>query len=126
MLVKQYGTAPEAEKRYSPPVCLGTERTVIHRNPDPADISTIYVERENLTMRMSVRRFTHLTNAFSRKFENHCHMVVLYTAWYNLVRIHKTLRCTPAMEAGVTDHLWPFEDMVGTVDEWQAAQGGRH
>jgi IS1 family transposase len=122
MLVKQYGTAPEAEKRYSPPVCLGTERTVIHGNPDPAHISTSYVERQNLTMRMSMRRFTRLTNAFSKKFENHCHMVALYAAWYNFVRIHKTLKVTPAMEAGVTDRLWSLEDVVGIVDEWEASQ----
>jgi IS1 family transposase len=122
MLVKQYGTAPEAEKRYSPPVCLGTERTVIHGNPDPAHISTSYVERQNLTMRMSMRRFTRLTNAFSKKFENHCHMVALYAAWYNFVRIHKTLKVTPAMEAGVTDRLWSLADMVGIVDEWEANQ----
>ena len=121
MLVKQYGTAPEAEKRYSPPVCLGTERTVIHGNPDPAHISTSY-ERQNLAMRMGMRRFTRLTNAFSKKFDNHCHMVALYAAWYNFVRIHKTLKVTPAMEAGVTDRLWSLEDVVGIVDEWEANQ----
>ena len=117
ILVKQYGTVPEAEKRYSPPVCLGAERTVIHGDPDPAHVSTSYVERQNLTMRMSMRRFTRLTNAFSKKFENHCHMVALYAVWYNFVRIHKTLRCTPAMEAQVTDRLWSLEDIVRIVDE---------
>lgn len=122
MLVKQYGTAPEAEKRYSPPVCLGTERTVIHGNPDPAYISTSYVERQNLTMRMSMRRFTRLTNAFSKKFENHRHMVALYAVWYNFVRIHKTLKVAPAMEAGVTDRLWSLADIVGILDEWEANQ----
>lgn len=122
MLIKQYGTAPEAEKRYSPPVCLGTERKVIHGRPDPDHISTSYVERANLTMRMQTRRFTRLTNAFSKKFENHCHMVALYTLWYNFVRIHKTLRVTPAMEAGVIDHLLSFENVVEIVDEWEAAQ----
>jgi IS1 family transposase len=116
MLVKQYGTAPEAEKRYSPPVCLGTERTVIHSNPNPTHISTSYVERQ---MRMSMRRFTRLTNAFSKKFKNHCHMVALYAAWYNFVRIHKTLKVTPAMEAGVTDRLWSLGDIVQIVDEWE-------
>jgi len=120
MLVKQYGTAPEAEKRYSPSVCLGTERTVIHGNPDTAHISTSYVERQNLTMRMSMRRFTRLTNAFSKKFENHCHMVALYAVWYNFVRIHKTLKVTPAMEVGVTDRLWSLEDIVRIVDEGEA------
>ncbi len=122
MLVKQYGTAPESEKRYSPPVCVGTERMVIHGNPDPAHISTSYVERANLTMRMHMRRFTRLTNAFSKKFENHCHMVALYAVWYNFVRIHKTLRVTPAMEAGVSDHLMSLEDVIGIVDEWEANQ----
>jgi IS1 family transposase len=122
MLVKQYGTAPEAEKRYSPAVCIGTERTVIHGDPDPAHISTSYVERQNLTMRMSMRRFTRLTNAFSKKFENHCHMVALYAVWYNFARTHKTLRCSPAMEAKVTERLWSVEDIVRIVDEWEAVQ----
>src|SRR5216684_6986283 len=122
MLVKQYGTAPEAEKRYSPPVCLGTERTVIHGNPDPAHISTSYVERQNLSMRMGIRRFTRLTNAFSKKLANHVHALSIYFMHYNFVRIHQTLRVAPAMEAGVTDRLWTLEDMVGIVDEWEANQ----
>ena len=122
MLVKQYGTAPEAEKRYSPPVCLGTERTVIHGNPDPAHISTSYVERQNLSMRMGIRRFTRLTNAFSKKLANHVHALSIYFMHYNFVRIHQTLRVTPAMEAGVTDRLWTLEDTVGIVDEWEANQ----
>jgi hypothetical protein len=122
MLVKQYGTTPEAEKRYSPPICLGAEKTEIRGRPDPEHISTSYVERQNLTMRMSMRRFTRLTNAFSKKFENHCHMVALYAVWYNSVRIHKTLRCTPAMEAQVTDRLWSLEDIVQIVDEWEATR----
>ena len=117
MLVKKYGTAPEAEKRCSPPVCLGTDRTVIRGRPDPDHISTSYVERQNLTMRMSMRRFTRLTNAFSKKFENHCHMIALYAFWYNFVRIHKTLRVRPAMQAGVTDRLWSLEDAVNLIDE---------
>lgn len=123
MLVKQYGTAPEAEKRYSPPICLGAEKTEIRGRPHPEHISTSYVERQNLTVRMSMRRFTRLTNAFSKKFENHCHMVALYAAWYNFVRIHETLRCTPAMEAGVTDHLLSLQDVVGIVDEWELKGG---
>jgi hypothetical protein len=94
----------------------------VHGNPDPAHIPTSYVERQNLTMRMSMRRFTRLTNAFSKKFENHCHMVALYAGWYNFVRIHKTLKVTPAMEAGVTDRLWSLADVVGIVDEWEAVQ----
>ena len=73
-------------------------------------------------MRMSMRRFTRLTNAFSKKFENHCHMVALYATWYNFVRIHKTLKVTPAMEAGVTDRLWSLADIAGIVDEWEASQ----
>ena len=122
MLVKQYGTAPEAEKRYSPPVCLGTERTVIRGRPDPDHISTSYVERQNLSMRMGIRRFTRLTNAFSKKLANHVHALSIYFMHYNFVRIHQTLRCSPAMEAGVTDRLWSLEDMVRTVDEWEVAQ----
>jgi IS1 family transposase len=124
MLVKQYGNAPATtpERRYSPAVCLGTERTVIHGRPDPEHISTSYIERQNLTMRMSMRRFTRLTNAFSKKFENHCHMVALYAVWYNFVRIHKTLKVAPAMEAGVSDRLLSVENVVGIVDEWEAAQ----
>jgi len=122
MLVKLYGATPELETRYSPAVCIGTKRTVIHGRPDPAHISTSYVERANLTMRMSMRRFTRLTNAFSKKFENHCHMIALYAVWYNFVRIHKTLRVAPAMEAGVSDHLMSLEDVVRIEDEWEASQ----
>ena len=120
MLVKQYGTA--SEKRYSPPVCLGTERTVVHGNPDPAHISTSYVERQNLSMRMGIRRFTRLTNAFSKKLASHVHALSIYFMHYNFVLIHQTLRVTPAMEAGVTDRLWSIADMVGIVDEWEANQ----
>jgi hypothetical protein len=124
MLVKQYGNAPATtpERRYSPAVCLGTERTVVHGRPDLEHISTSYIERQNLTMRMSMRRFTRLTNAFSKKFENHCHMVALYAVWYNFARLHKTLRCTPAMEAKLTERLLSLEDVVGIVDEWEASQ----
>jgi IS1 family transposase len=122
MLVKVYGSAPEAEKRYSPPVCLGTERTVIHGNPDPEHISTSYVERQNLSMRMGIRRSTRLTNAFSKKLENHIHALSIYFMHYNFVRIHQSLRVTPAMEAGVTDKLWSLEDMVRIVDDWETSQ----
>ncbi len=122
MLVKIYGSAPEAEKRYSPPVCLGTERSVIHGTPDPAHISTSYVERQNLSMRMGIRRFTRLTNAFSKKLENHIHALSIYFMHYNFVRIHQSLRVTPAMEAGVTDRLWSLEDMVRIVDDREASQ----
>jgi IS1 family transposase len=122
MLVKKYGEAPEAEKRYSPAVCVGADRQVVHGDPDPDHISTSYVERQNLSMRMGIRRFTRLTNAFSKKVENHMHALSIYFMHYNFVRIHQTIRCSPAMEAGVTDRLWSLEDMVGIVDEWDASQ----
>jgi IS1 family transposase len=122
MLVKQYGTAPEAEKRYSPSICLGAERQEVRGRPDPEHVSTSYVERQNLSMRMGMRRFTRLTNAFSKKLANHMHALSIYFMHYNFVRIHQTLRVTPAMEAGVTDRLWSLEDMVGSVDEWEANQ----
>lgn len=115
-LVKLYGESPEAQKRYSPAECIGCRKTRIEGNPDPAHISTSFVERQNLTMRMHMRRFTRLTNAFSKKFENHVHMVALYTVWYNWVRIHKTLRVTPAMAAGLTDKLMSFEDIAGLIE----------
>ncbi len=116
MLQKVYGTAPEAEKRYSPPECIGCQRQTITGDPDQAHISTSYVERSNLTLRMHNRRFTRLTNAFSKKFISHVHMVALYTVWYNWVRIHKTLRVTPAMAAGLTDKLMSFEDIAGLIE----------
>jgi IS1 family transposase len=121
-LVKIYGTAPEAEKRYSPPICLGAQKSEIRGTPDPEHISTSYVERQNLSMRMGMRRFTRLTNAFSKKLENHMHALSIYFMHYNFVRIHQTLRVTPAMEAGVTDRLWSLEDIVGIVDEWEVNQ----
>jgi hypothetical protein len=86
-------------------------------NPDPRHISTSFVERQNLTMRMSMRRFTRLTNGFSKKLENHAHQVALYFFHYNLCRIHKTLRVTPAMEAGLTDHVWTLEELCGLIPE---------
>jgi IS1 family transposase len=120
-LVKLYGEAPEAQKRYSPAECIGCRKTVVEGNPDPAHISTSYVERQNLTMRMHMRRFTRLTNAFSKKFMSHVHMVALYTVWYNWVRIHKTLRVAPAMAAGLTDRLMSMEDVVALIDAREAA-----
>jgi hypothetical protein len=105
MLVKLYGTPPEAQTRYSPAECIGTRRQDITGNPDPKHVSTSYAERQNLTMRMQMRRFTRLTNAFSKKFENHVHMVALYTVWYNFCRAHKAHKMSPAMAAGVTDTL---------------------
>jgi len=114
---KIYRTDPAAARgRYSPPICTGVRKHTVEGNPDPAHISTSYVERQNLTMRMSMRRFTRLTNAFSKKFDNHCHMVALYTTWYNLVRTHKTLRVSPAMAAGVADRLWSMEDIIARID----------
>ncbi|HVN63984.1 MAG TPA: DDE-type integrase/transposase/recombinase [Candidatus Binataceae bacterium] len=125
MLVKIYGTVAEQQARYSPPVCTGTHRTVIHGQPDPAHISTSYVERANLSMRMGMRRFTRLTNAFSKKLENHIHALSIYFMHYNFVRIHQSLRVPPAMEAGVTDRLWSLEDVVQIVDDWEATQKSR-
>ncbi len=125
MLVKMYGAAPEGEKRYSPAVCTGAHRRRVEGNPDPNHISTSYAERQNLTMRMHMRRFTRLTNAFSKKFENHVHMVALYTVWYNFVKQHKSLQgITPAMAAGVTDKLWDMNDVVALVDA-RAPKPGR-
>jgi len=120
-LVKLYGNAPESAKgRYSPADCTGIKKTRVEGNPDRAHVSTSYVERQNLTMRMSMRRFTRLTNAFSKKAENHAHMVALYTIWYNFVRIHKTLRVAPAMAAGLSDRLWSIEDVVAIMDACEA------
>jgi len=122
MLVKLYGTPPEGQRRYSPAVCLSAETSVIRGNPDPDHINTSYVERQNLSMRMGIRRFTRLTNAFSKKLENHIHALSIYFMHYNFVRIHQTLRVTPAMAAGVTDKLWDLADIVLIVDEWEANQ----
>jgi len=116
MLVKLYGEAPEAEKRYSPAQCIGCHKTRIEGNPDPRHVSTSFVERQNLTMRMSMRRFTRLTNAFSKKVENLEAAVALHFMWYNFGRVHQTLRVTPAMEAGVADHVWTLEEIVGLLD----------
>lgn len=115
-LTKIYGTDPQAEKRYSPAVCLGCEVKTITGSPDPKHISTSYVERQNLTMRMSIRRFTRLTNAFSKKVENHVHSIALHYMYYNFAKIHQTLRVTPAMEAGVCDHAWSIEEIVALLD----------
>jgi IS1 family transposase len=116
MLVKLYGNDAESETRYSPAECIGCNTVVIAGRPNPKHISTSYVERQNLTMRMQMRRFTRLTNAFSKKVENHCHAVALHFMYYNFCRIHQTLRVTPAMEAGVADHVWTFEEVVALLD----------
>ncbi len=115
MLIKIYGKAPDSEIRYSPPECIETISRHINDNPDPKHISTSYVERQNLTMRMGMRRFTRLTNAFSKKVENLAHAVALHFMYDNFCRIHRTLRVTPAMEAGITDHLWDIENIVGLI-----------
>ncbi len=117
MLVKLFGEAPEAEKRYSPAKCIGAERARIAGNPNPADISTSYVERQNLTMRMGMRRFTRLTNGFSKKIENLEAAVALHFMHYNFCRIHASLRVTPAMAAKVADHPWEVEDIVDLLDQ---------
>jgi IS1 family transposase len=111
-LIKVFGNDPQAEKRYSPALCQGIEKKAILGNPDPKFISTSYVERQNLTMRMNMRRFTRLTNAFSKKLENHMHAVAPFYMHYNFVRIHQTLRVTPAMAAGVSNRLWSIHDVV--------------
>jgi len=116
-LVKLYGPTVSAPGRYSPAECIGAKKVRIEGQPDIAHVSTSYVERQNLTMRMSMRRFTRLTNAFSKKLDNHVHALALYFAFYNFCRIHKTLRMSPAMAAGITDRLWSLEDIVAKIDE---------
>lgn len=116
MLVEQYGVPLDADHRYSPPVCIGSRKVYVEGDPDPAKVSTSYVERQNLTMRMSMRRFTRLTNAFGKKLSNHAHAVALHFMWYNFGRIHQTLKVTPAMEAGVTDRLYEVGDIVDLIE----------
>jgi len=125
-LVKMYGASPDSAKgRYSPAECTGIRKTKVEGNPDMKHVSTSYVERSNLTMRMQMRRFTRLTNAFSKKAENHLHALALYFMFYNFGRIHKTLRVSPAMAAGVSDHLWSWEDIANMVDAAQAKPAKR-
>jgi IS1 family transposase len=120
MLVKLYGDAPETEKRYSAAECVGYRKQTIIGKPDVIEVSTSYVERQNLSIRMSNRRLTRRTNAYSKKAMNHAHAMALYFMHYNFVRIHQTLRITPAMAAGVTDKLWSCEDVVEVVEAWEA------
>ncbi len=115
-LQKIYGPDPEPQKRYSPAKCNGTKKLTVVGSPNAELISTSYVERQNLTMRMNMRRFTRLTNAFSKKVENHAHSVALHYMHYNFCRIHRTLRVTPAMEAGVTSRVWEVEDIVRLLE----------
>jgi IS1 family transposase len=122
MLVKIYGRDPTGEKRYSPAECIGAVKHRVEGNPDPKHVSTSYAERQNLTLRMSSRRFTRLTNAFSKKLENHALSVALHYMHYNFCRIHKTLRVTPAMAAGVTDRLMSVGDIVTILETWEAKQ----
>jgi len=116
MLVKIYGENSAGQKRYSPAVCLGCESKRIKGNPDSMFISTSFAERQNLFMRMSMRRFTRLTNAFSKKLENHAAAVALYFAWYNFGRVHQTLKTTPAMAAGVANHIWTVEELISLLE----------
>jgi hypothetical protein len=116
MLIKLYGAPSDRpDTRYSPAQCIGIRTGVLSGSPDPQHISTSYVERMNLNIRMGLRRFTRLTNAFSKKFENHCHAAAIYFAYYNFCRVHQTLRVTPAMEAGLTDHVWTLAELVALV-----------
>lgn len=121
MLIKIYGATRETEARYSPAECIGCQKKEITGKPEAKHVSTSYVERQNLTMRMHMRRFTRLTNAFSKKLENHIAAIALHFMYYNFVRIHQTLRVTPAMAAGVTDRVWEIADIVRLVEERQKA-----
>jgi IS1 family transposase len=123
-LHKIYGASNEPETRYSPATCIGCDMKTVIGYPDPDHVSTSFVERQNLTMRMSMRRFTRLTNAFSKKIENHGHAVALYFMFYNFCRVHQTLRVTPAMEAGLTDHIWSVEELVALLPEEQPKKRG--
>jgi len=125
MLIKVYGPAPEGQRRYSPAECIGAHKERIEGNPDPKHISTSYVERQNLTMRMQIRRFTRLTNAFSKKIENHALSIALHYMHYNFCRIHKSLRVTPAMASGVTDKLWSVADIVAVLEAWEVEQNSK-
>lgn len=116
MLHKIYGNSGEGQKRYSPAECVGCVKKNVKGNPDAKHVNTSFAERQNLTMRMSMRRFTRLTNGFSKKVENHMHAVSVHFMYYNFGRIHKTLRVTPAMAAGITDHVWTLEEIASLAD----------
>ncbi len=122
MLIKHYGEPVGALGRYSPGECTGIELRRVEGRPDEAYVSTSYIERSNLTLRMNARRFTRLTNAFSKKAENHAYAVGLHLMVYNFVRIHGTLKCSPAMAAGVTGKLWEIADVVTMIEEWENNQ----
>ena len=124
--MKVYGASPESAKgRYSPAECIGAHKERIEVDPDPAHVSTSYAERQNLNMRMHMRRFTRLTNTFSKKVENHARSVALFATYYNFVRIHKTLRVTPAMAAGVTKKLWEIGGIVALLEAAEPKPGPR-
>ena len=125
MLIKLYGApSDQPDTRYSPAQCIGIRTATLSGSPDPEHISTSFVERQNLNLRMGVRRFTRLTNAFSKKFANHCHMVAIYHAYYNFCRVHQTLRVTPAMEAGLSDHVWSLEEFVSLMPAAESKKRG--
>src|SRR5579862_9773687 len=125
MLQKIYGAPSDEEiRRYSPARCIGSDMKVVSGDPDPKHVSTSYVERQNLTMRMSMRRFTRRTNGFSKKFENHCHMVAIYFMYYNFCRVHQTVRVTPAMEAGLSDHVWTVKELAALIPAPKASKRG--
>jgi len=115
MLQKIYGAPSESDTRYSPATCIGCDMKVVSGDPDPKHVSTSYVERQNLTMRMQMRRFTRLTNGHSKKVDNHRHSVALHYMYYNYCRPHGTLRCTPAQEAGLSDHIWNVEELIALL-----------
>src|SRR5262249_35560657 len=124
VLQKIYGS-PEgksSEHRYSPMTCIGIKTELVTGDPDPEHISTSYVERANLSMRMGMRRFTRLTNAFSKKIQNHAFAIALYFMYYNFARVHQTLRVTPAMAAGISDHVWDIEEIVGLLETQEKVQ----
>jgi IS1 family transposase len=129
MLEKVYGLDKSAqrtpERKYSPAECVGARKRVVQGKPDMKEVSTSYVERSNLSIRMQNRRFTRLTNAFSKKFRSHVYALGLYFAFYNFIRIHKTLRVTPAMQAGITDHVWSLEEIVALMDARAPKPGPR-
>jgi len=126
-IIKVYGNekGKSAEVRYSPAECVGTRKRRVEGNPDPKHVSTSHVERMNLSIRMQNRRFTRLTNAFSKKLDNHIHALALYFAFYNFCRIHKTIKVTPAMAAGITDRLWTLDDIVAQIDAMAPAPKAR-
>jgi IS1 family transposase len=123
-LHKIYGATEANEARYSPATCIGCDMKTVSGIPDPAHVSTSFVERQNLTMRMSMRRFTRLTNAFSKKVENHGHAVALYLMFLNLCRVHQTLRVTPAMESGLADHVWTVDELIALLPKAEPVKRG--